>query len=251
MFEFSSTDLLILFLFGNFAGFINVFAGGGSTLTLPFLLLMGLDASVANGTNRIGVLAQTVSASLSFKKQNFFDLKLSLKLAALTLPGAILGAFYSIQIDDETFHIIVISVIIAVGINLLIPQKRKSQYAETVSKMPLIMYPLMLLVGFYIGFIQVGVGFLLIAILSMALKLNIKRVNMHKVFIIFINTVPILLIFIFTDNIDWIAGLVLSLGTSLGAWWGAKLSLKIDEKLVKLILLIAIISLAINLLIKM
>ena len=236
-----------MFLFGNFAGFINVVAGGGSTLTLPFLILMGLDASVANGTNRIGILTQTLSASLSFRKSKFKDTNLSLKLALLTVPGAIIGAIYSTRIKNETFQLIVIVVMVFVALSLFIPKSKKKEYLDTVTDFPVLAYPLMLLVGFYAGFIQVGIGFLLMAILSGVLKLNIKRVNMHKVFIVFINTIPTMFIFILTDNIDWVTGIVLSIGASLGAWWSAKLSLKIDEKFVKLILFIAITSMAIKL----
>ncbi len=251
MFEYQFTDYLLLFLFGNFAGFINVVAGGGSTLTLPFLILMGMDASVANGTNRIGILTQTMAASLSFRKSNFKDTNLSFKLAMLTVPGAILGAIYSTQIEEDTFQIIVVCVMAFVAISLLIPKSKKKEYVDSIKKLPIISYPLMLIIGFYAGFIQVGIGFLIMAILSSVLNLNMKRVNMHKVFIVFINTIPTLFIFIITDNVDWVTGIILSIGASLGAWWSAKLSLKMDERFVKLMLFIAITAMAIKLLSKM
>ena len=251
MFEYQLTDYLLLFLFGNFAGFINVVAGGGSTLTLPLLILMGLDTSVANGTNRIGILTQTMAASLSFRKSKFKDTNLSIKLALLTVPGAILGAIYSTQINEESFQLIVVGVMIFVAVSLFVPKSKTKEYVDTIKKLPLISYPLMLLLGFYAGFIQVGIGFLIMAILGAVLRLNIKRVNMHKVFIVFINTIPTLIIFILTDNVDWVTGIILSIGASLGAWWSAKLSLKMDEKFVKLILFIAIVAMAIKLITKM
>ena len=127
MFEYALFDYFLLFLFGNFAGFINVLAGGGSTLTLPFLIIMGMDASVANGTNRIGILTQTMSASLSFRRAKFKDTNLSIKLALLTVPGAIIGAFYSTQIESNTFQIIVIIVMSAVAISLFIPKSKRKK----------------------------------------------------------------------------------------------------------------------------
>ncbi len=248
MFEYQLTDYLLLFLFGNFAGFINVVAGGGSTLTLPFLILMGMDASVANGTNRIGILTQTMAASLSFRRSKFKDTNLSFKLAMLTVPGAILGAIYSTRIEENTFQYIVVGVMAFVAISLFIPKSKKKEYVDTIKKLPILAYPLMLLLGFYAGFIQVGIGFLIMAILGSVLKLNIKRVNMHKVFIVFVNTIPTLIIFIVTDNIDWGTGIVLSIGASLGAWWSAKLSLKMNENFIRLMLFIAIAAMAIKLL---
>jgi uncharacterized membrane protein YfcA len=140
---------------------------------------------------------------------------------------------------------------VGVAISLFFPKSKKKEYVDTIKKLPIIAYPLMLLLGFYAGFIQVGIGFLIIAILNAVLNLNIKRVNMHKVFIVFINTIPTLIIFIITDNVDWVTGIILSIGASLGAWWSAKLSLKMDEKIVRLMLFIAITAMAIKLLSKM
>ena len=192
-----------------------------------------------------------MAASLSFRKSKFKDTNLSIKLALLTVPGAILGAIYSTQINEESFQLIVVGVMIFVAVSLFVPKSKTKEYVDTIKKLPLISYPLMLLLGFYAGFIQVGIGFLIMAILGAVLRLNIKRVNMHKVFIVFINTIPTLIIFILTDNVDWVTGIILSIGASLGAWWSAKLSLKMDEKFVKLILFIAIVAMAIKLITKM
>ena len=92
--------LLLLFGVGSIAGFINVMAGGGSTVTLPILILLGLDPSLANGTNRLGIMAQTLSAVISYRQEKYHDFKLSLKLTAFTLPGAIAGAIIATRIGD-------------------------------------------------------------------------------------------------------------------------------------------------------
>src|SRR5210317_2143255 len=96
---------LILIGVGCIAGFINVNAGGGSTLTLPTLIFLGLDASVANGTNRIGILLQNISAVSSFRRERHSHFKLSFKLASMTLPGALIGAYFSINISNNAFEI--------------------------------------------------------------------------------------------------------------------------------------------------
>ena len=89
--------IIILFVVGAIAAFINVNAGGGSSLTLPVLIFLGLDPSVANGTNRVAILFQNISAVYSFKKEKFYELKNSLILSALTLPGAIIGAITAVR----------------------------------------------------------------------------------------------------------------------------------------------------------
>ena len=239
---------ILLFVIGSAAGFLNVLAGGGSSLTLPALIFLGLDASIANGTNRVAVLVQNISAVHSFKQENFFESKLSFKLALLTLPGAIAGSFAAVNISDKTFETILGIVMIAVTITLLIPiPKQKEANSETrIHTLP--MYLSMLFIGFYGAFIQVGVGFLLMFALHFLMKLDLVRVNMHKVFIVLIFTIPAVILFILTDNVNWTMAISLSLGNAFGAWWSAKISVRKGEKFIKMILIVAVLIMALKLL---
>ena len=106
----------------------------------------------------------------------------------------------------------------------------------------------MIVVGFYGAFLQVGVGFLLMAAFQYLMNLDLIRVNMHKVFVVFVFTIPALIIFILTDNINWYYGLTLSAGNAFGGWWGAKLSVKKGEKLIKSVLIVAILIMSLKLL---
>ena len=240
--------IALLFLLGIGAGFINVMAGGGSTLTLPMLIFLGLDSSMANGTNRVAILLQNLSAILSFRQEKFSQFKTSLKLAAFTLPGAVIGAIVAVSISNDLFKKILGFIIIGVIITMIIPRSKKDFRAESGTYKPYFLYPALFGVGFYGGFIQAGVGFLIMATLHYLMKLNLVRVNMHKVFIIFIYTIPALAIFIFTGNINWIYGLVLAGGMSFGGWWSAKLAVKRGEKVVRVVLMIAMLIMALKLL---
>ena len=100
-------DILFLFMLvivGIVAGFLNVMAGGGSVITLPLLIFLGLDSPLANGTNRLAIFIQTISSMISFKQENVSDFKTSLKLAACALPGAIAGAILAVKIDSILFQ---------------------------------------------------------------------------------------------------------------------------------------------------
>ncbi len=240
-------DFLILFGVGIAAGVINVMAGGGSSLTLPALIFIGLDSAAANGTNRIGILIQSVSATLSFRREKISGTKLGLKLAALTLPGAVLGALVAVRIQDLWFERILGIVMIGVIVSMFIPQAKYGITTEE-GRNTWLVYPAMFAVGFYGGFIQVGVGFLIMAALYHLLRMNLVFVNMHKVFITMIFTVPALLIFILTDNVNWALGLVLAAGNALGAWWAARLSVKGGEKIIRYVLVIAIFIISLKLL---
>ena len=241
-------QLLILFFVGIAAGFINVNAGGGSTLTLPTLIFLGLDASVANGTNRIAILFQNISAVSSFKKETYSQFYISFKLALMTLPGAIVGAYFAINISNEAFEIVLAAIMIGVIISMIIPRKKIEVSPDGKGKQSWLVFLSMFGIGFYGGFIQVGVGFLLMAALHHIMKLNLVYVNMHKVFIVLLYTVPALIIFILSDNVNWILGLSLAAGNMIGAWWGAKYSIKGGEKYIRIVLIAAVIIMVIKLL---
>jgi uncharacterized protein len=240
-------SVFILIFVGLIAGFINVNAGGGSTLTLPVLIFLGLDASVANGTNRIAILLQNISAIQSFKNENYFNPKTSLKLSLLTLPGAIAGALLAVRIENELFQQILGIVMIGIIISMILPKKTINDENQN-DKINFATYLSMIGIGFYGGFIQVGVGFLLMASLSYLMKLNLVHVNMHKVFIVLVYTVPAIAIFIITDNVHWLFGILLAVGNIIGGWWGAKMQVKKGEKFIKAILIAAVFIMALKLL---
>ncbi|MBM3421054.1 MAG: sulfite exporter TauE/SafE family protein, partial [Bacteroidetes bacterium] len=83
---------LILVLAGIIAGFVNTLAGSGSLLTLPLLMFIGLPPTVANATNRIGVLVQSAVSSASFRHQKTFRFRESVWFVVPSVLGSILGA---------------------------------------------------------------------------------------------------------------------------------------------------------------
>ena len=241
-------SLLILFGVGIIAGFLNVNAGGGSTLTLPALIFLGLDSALANGTNRIAIFIQNISAVYSFKKEKYQQFDISLKLSLFTLPGSILGALLAVELSDALFQKILGIIMIGIIISMIIPQKKIIDSQHNNKKIPVSAYIAMIGIGFYGGFIQVGVGFILMAALQRLMKLNLVYVNMHKVFIVLVYTIPALLIFIITDNVNWVLGLALAAGNALGGWWAAKFSVRKGEKLIKYVLIVAVLIMAAKLL---
>lgn len=242
-------NVFLLFFLGSMAGFINVMAGGGSSITLPILIFLGLDSAMANGTNRIAVFIQNISAIISFRQEKFAQFKLSFKLSLLTLPGAIIGAIVAVKISNELFQKILGIVIIGIMVTILFPRlNKRNSVGDLESYNPWLLYPALFGIGFYGGFIQVGVGFIIMAVLLHIMKLNLVRVNMHKVFIVFVYTFPAILIFVFTKNVKWSYGLILAAGNAFGAWWSAKISVRKGERVIRVVLLIAMFIMALKLL---
>jgi uncharacterized membrane protein YfcA len=240
--------LLLLFCVGAIAGFINVGAGGGSILTLPVLIFLGLNGALANGTNRLGVLVQNFFAISSFRQQNVHEFKKSLLLSLFTLPGAVVGAFLSMQLEDIWFQRILAIVMIGVVISMIVTRANGLPLnGGGVHKRTWLVYPALLGVGFYGGFIQVGVGLLAMAVLFHLSDMSLLQVNMHKVFIILVYTLPVLGVFLWTKNVEWGYGTVLAAGTAVGAWWGARAAVRGGEKAIRYLLIAAVVMMSLKL----
>lgn len=95
---------LLLIPIGFIAGFLNTIAGGGTLLTLPALIFLGLPSPVANGTNRIAVLVQTVTAVRGFKSKGVSTYPFGLYIGIASLVGSIIGAKLAIDISDAVFN---------------------------------------------------------------------------------------------------------------------------------------------------
>lgn len=242
--------ILLLLVVGMMAGFINVVAGGGSSLTLPALIFLGLDSALANGTNRIAILIQNIFAIWGFQQEKLNQFKISLKLALFTLPGAIAGAVIAIRITDLWFERILGVIMIMIVASLFIP-KPGNKYDSGAGKQPRwITYPVLFVIGFYGGFIQVGVGFLLMATLFHFARMSLVYVNVHKVFIVLLYTLPAILIFILSGNVNWLLGLTLALGNGFGGWLAARVSVKKGEKFIRYVLAVIIIIMSVKLLLQ-
>jgi uncharacterized membrane protein YfcA len=239
--------LIVLLIAGIFAGFINVMAGGGSVITLGAMLLMGIDTTLANGSNRVAILFETFAAISTFKKAQVMELSTSFKYSLLTIPGAVLGAFYAIQISDETFQLILVLVIVFVIGVILFPIQHLTSFSRL--KQPILLSAGLVLVGFYGGFIQAGVGFVIMICFSLFSGMTLLQTNAHKALIVLMYTLPVVAIFLIEEHINWGYAFALGIGNFIGAWLSARLAIKKGEQLIKRITVIAMIIMAIGLLI--
>ena len=219
------------------------------------MIFMGIPEAVANGTNRVAILAQNVSAVSGFRTKGFSDFKLSFTLSLASIPGAVLGAHCGALIRGPLFNTILAIVMVGVVVWMAIQESRKSSVKPAVDAPPAPLSRVrffwghvgMVGVGFYGGFIQAGVGFLLMAVLSNVMRLDLVRVNMHKVFIVGTFTLVALIIYILHGKVWWIPGLCLAVGNSLGGWIGSQLSVTKGESFIRKVLYVALIAMAIKL----
>lgn len=238
--------LLILFFAGVAGGIMNIMAGGGSTITLPALILLGLDAGVANGTNRVAILIQNISATLTFSSQKKTRVRKSISYALWTIPGAIYGAFMATRIDDALFEKILAGLLILVVLTMLVP--RETGAYEKVMRKSFWAGPALLLIGFYGGFVQIGVGFLFMAVFFHLLHLDLLTTTVHKVTVILLYTGLTLFVFAISGKVDWGFGLTLAAGNATGAFIAAKVAIRRGEKVIRGVMVVAVLIMALRIL---
>lgn len=234
---------------GFLAGFINTLAGGGSALSLPFLIFLGLPVNVANGTNRIAILFQNAVATAGFAKEKMLDLKKGYVLITASILGAILGAVIAINLNELLMRRLVGAVLIIMLLLVIFkPDIWLTPKPESLkNRNPLISFILFFLIGAYGGFIQIGTGFFLLAGLVFIEKLDLIRANALKVFLTLIYTPLALLVFILNKQVDYKLGFILALGNMAGAWIGSKVAVKWGVKFVRWILVVALLISALKL----
>lgn len=242
-------QILLLASVGVAAGWLNVMAGGGSLLTIPVMLFMGIPGPVANGTNRIAILAQNITAVTAFRRRGYSDFKLGLSLAAAASLGAIGGASVGVKLDGVWFDRVL--ALVMVGVMILMAtghDKIKPSGGESKAKNLFAGHLLMVGAGFWGGFIQIGVGFILMPILHKVLGLDLVRVNMHKVLIVLVYTIIALGIFASNLELMWWIGISLAIGNSIGGWLGAHTTITHGEALIRRVLYLALSAFIIKLL---
>ena len=209
---------------GFLSGVINVIAAGGSFLTLPLLLFLGFPAAVANGTNRVGVLAQNVSAVVGFHRHQVLPVKWSLSVSSAALVGSAFGVWAALQVPEVAFRRILAVVMLTMTLGTLLHKSFSgAQRTKLQSPWHWSMMIGFFLMGVYGGFIQAGVGFLALALTTLA-GLDLVQGNAVKVFTVMLLTLLSLAVFAGTGHVDWPAGLALAFGNILGAVVGVRLA---------------------------
>ncbi|SFR64534.1 hypothetical protein SAMN05216203_2117 [Marinobacter daqiaonensis] len=218
-------EITALVAIGGVAGFINVLSAGGSMLTLPMLMFLGLPAQVANGTNRVAITLQSVMAVGSFFRGGQSNLAVSWRLSIPAVVGSLIGAWTATWIPRTIFEWVLILAMIGASLFLLLPQPKLDTRPLAPDRLGPVEYFALLLIGLYGGFIQVGVGALFVVVLYRMLKIDLPQVNVIKVFIVLVYTIPALAIFAFKGQVLWATGLILAAGNVVGALLAVKVNM--------------------------
>ena len=221
-------NYLFAFMVATAAGMINALAGGGSLLTFPFLLAIGLPPVTANITNTLGLFPGSLAGTLAQAN----DLKGQKNRLWIVIPAAILGgltgAILLLKTNDALFSNLVPFLILLAASLLAIQAplqnwlaRRQTQGISKVIPEAWIFLPVFL-GAIYGGYFGAGLGIILLAVLGLMLKNTLARLNVLKQVIVFSTNLTAALLFIFSGKVVWSIALVMAAGALLGGATGGR-----------------------------
>lgn len=237
----------LIFISGILSGFLNTVAGGGSLLVLPLLVFSGLDMGVANATNRVAILLQSVTASRSFARGGVLETREVFPLALVASLGSLAGTLVAIKLDEKALRgtiglLILLMAFLLVYRPALWEERRKTCLPRW------LMFTIFFLIGIYGGFVQAGVGFFLIWVLAGLGGKDLVQANAAKVFIVGCFTTVSLVLFASSGMVRLGTGMVLAFGSMVGAHLGARFTLTKGNRLIRWLLAVTVMASAVKML---
>lgn len=244
----SLVEGLLLVAAGVFAGFVNSIAGGGSLLIMPMLIFMGLPSAEANGTNRVAILIQNIFSVAGYRSKGIYVFPFAIYVAIPAILGAIVGSNIAVDISDVLFNrILAVVMLVVMAVSIFRPALNVDPVEVLTGKKIWTSVLMFFFLGIYGGFIQAGIGFLIIATLTSIHGFNMAKTNSIKVFVILCYTIAAVTVFYLEGKIQWEYGLVLAAGNSIGAWVGSRWSVGKSDRLIRMILLVMVVALSVKL----
>lgn len=233
-------SLLALAVAGAVASVINTMAGGGSLLTLPLLVAIGLPPGLANGTNRVGVVMQGIASVITFHRRGFRDHRLVARLLVPMMLGAAAGTALATRLSDDLLRVVFGGMLAGWAVLLMLRPGRFLHAPVEPRRAGPLALTIGLLIGVYGGFVQAGVGFPLLALLVLYLGHDAVQANAIKVALVLGFSLVSLPMFALAGQVAWREGLALAAGGLVGGWLGTRLQIRGGAKLVRWVVVMAV-----------
>ncbi len=230
---FSPPTLLLLFGAGLWAGTQNALAGGGSFVTLPALILAGLDPKLANITSTMALFPGQITTGLAGRQLISGAERLSFRtLAIITLCGGVAGAYLLIATPVKVFASMVPWLVLAATLLFAWSSWGRRSGAAKPPPPGWVTGLTQSGISIYSGFFGGGAGILLLAALSFA-RMPVKNAAGTKNMLMAISNVAAAVVFAFSGAVAWSHALVLGLGAMTGGYAGARMLQRLPDNVLR------------------
>lgn len=236
---------LLLLAAGLAAGFVNTLAGGGGLFTLAALLLMGIPADIANGTNRVSVAAQSIEGVRGFNRHLPLDRSDMRAILLPTLCGSLIGSLVASWLPVWLLKPLLLGTMISMALVLLL---RPALMTPGMNEKPKRLshspggWLALFAAGLYGGFVQGGVGFLLLFALVGVLRYSLLAGNALKLVCTGIFGTVALAVFAVRGQVLWLPGLIITVGTLVGVRLSVNFAVRASADTLRSVLLLAVIG---------
>jgi len=236
--------IALLILAGFMVGIINTIAGSGTVITYSLFMMLGLPVNLANGTIRLGVIMQTLTSTLNFRKHNVLDWKKGFKLALPVVIGSIIGAQIAVEINEAIFEKILAGILLIMLVFIFYKPERwlKDQVHKIQSKPSIIQLLLFFIIGLYGGFIHIGVGIFMLSVLVLNAGYDLVKANAIKVMTVLLYSPFALAVFVMNDQVHYGMGLIAAIGNVFGGYVGSRMAISWGNNFVRWVLIVVIIA---------
>ena len=235
------------------AGFLNTMAGGGSMLTLPALMLLGLPADIANGTNRLSIVSQSISGVFGFYRGGKLEPRSILPVLAPTILGSLAGAVGASMVPAEALKYALLGTMLAVATLMVL---RPNAVVAPVDSEPvwserkIAGFAGLFAAGLYGGFVQAGVGFVLLAVLGGILRYDVVRANALKLVCTLVFGSVALGVFAVAGQVEWKLAALLAVYTVIGSQLGVRFALRVRHDVLRWIIFATVVAVCVAALVK-
>ena len=218
-------EALLVAAAGLIGGFVSILASNGSAVTLPALGFLGLPEHVANGTNRLGVIALGLVGAASFYRIGLLNWRKGAWISALVAAGALLGSFTAVELSEGVLDAIVTAgLTVVLGLLLARPGRWLRGREGTLRPFDTRQAAVYFAIGVYGGLVVLGSGFFMLAALVLLTGCDLPHGNALKSFILLVVGAQSLVVFGEAGEVDWVVGVPLALGSGAGAYLASLLA---------------------------
>lgn len=236
---------ILIFLAAVTAGFINAMAGGGTLVSFPVLLALGVSPVVANVTNTVALVPGTIGGM--WAQRNSFRSQYSrlMKLLPVAIIGGVAGGLLILNTSEDAFRsilpwlILMATLLLAAQVQVKNWVTRRIGHAHTEHHNPAFMMGAVFLAAIYGGYFGAGLGVILMAVLGLVTDENMTRLNFLKQALGFVINLAAAIYFAFSGKVDWGIAAIMIFGSLLGGWVGGKLANRVKPGILRWVVVTA------------